>query len=47
MSKKWAEKNNAVSPQDFTTKEVTYASRNAMGTGPFKLVSYEPGVKTC
>lgn len=45
MSKKWAEKNNAVNPQDFTTKEVTYASRNAMGTGPFKLVSQEPGVK--
>jgi peptide/nickel transport system substrate-binding protein len=46
MSKKWAEKNNAVLPQDFTTKEVTFASRNAMGTGPYKLVSYESGVKT-
>ena len=46
MSKKWCEKNNAVAPQDFSTKEVTYASRNAMGTGPFKLVSYDPGVKT-
>jgi peptide/nickel transport system substrate-binding protein len=46
MSKKWAEKNNAMNPQDFTTKEVTFASRNAMGTGPYKLVSYEPGVKT-
>ena len=46
MSKKWAEKNNAVAPQDFSTKVVTYASRNAMGTGPFKLVSYEPGIKT-
>ena len=45
MSKQWAEKNHAVLPQDFTTKEVTYASRNAMGTGPYKLVSYEPGVK--
>ena len=30
MSKKWAEKNNATTPQDFTTKEVTYASKNAM-----------------
>ena len=46
MSKNWAEKNNAVAPQDFSTREVTYASRNAMGTGPFKLVSYEPGIKT-
>ncbi|MEI6738388.1 MAG: ABC transporter substrate-binding protein [Pseudomonadota bacterium] len=45
MSKKWAEKNNAVNPQDFTTKDVTFASRNAMGTGPYRLVSYEPGVK--
>ena len=25
---------------------MTYASRNAMGTGPYKLVSFEPGVKT-
>lgn len=45
MSKKWAEKNNVVNPQDFTTKEATYASRNAMGTGPFKLVSHDQGVK--
>ncbi|MCY7387828.1 MAG: ABC transporter substrate-binding protein, partial [Burkholderiales bacterium] len=46
MSKKWAEKNGAVVAQDFSTKEVTFASRNAMGSGPFKLVSYEPGIKT-
>ncbi len=45
MSKKWAEANNAVAPQDFTSKEVTFASKNAMGTGPYKLVSHEPGVK--
>jgi peptide/nickel transport system substrate-binding protein len=46
MSKAWAQKNNCVEPQDFSAKEATYASRNAMGTGPFRLVSYEPGVKT-
>jgi peptide/nickel transport system substrate-binding protein len=46
MSKAWAQKNNAVQPQDFAAKEVTFASRNAMGTGPYRLVSYEPGVKT-
>ena len=46
MSRLWAEKNNAVNPQDFTSKETTFASRNAMGTGPYKLVSFEPGVKT-
>jgi peptide/nickel transport system substrate-binding protein len=46
MSKAWAEKNNAVKPQEFRNKEETFSSRNAMGTGPFKLVSYEGGVKT-
>ena len=46
MSKSWAEKNNSTRPQDFRAKEETYASRNAMGTGPYMLVTYEPGVKT-
>jgi peptide/nickel transport system substrate-binding protein len=46
MSKAWAEKNKAIDPQDFSSKDITFASRNAMGTGPFKLVTYEPGVKT-
>jgi peptide/nickel transport system substrate-binding protein len=46
MSKAWAEKNNSVKPQDFRGKEETYASRNAMGSGPYILVSHEPGVKT-
>ena len=46
MSRAWAQKNNAVEPQDFSAKEATFASRNAMGPGPFRLVSYEPGVKT-
>jgi peptide/nickel transport system substrate-binding protein len=35
-----------VKPQDFTNKEETYAVRNAMGTGPYILVSREPDVKT-
>ena len=46
MSRAWATKNASADPQNFTAKEPTFASRNAMGTGPFKLVSYEPGVKT-
>ena len=46
MSRAWAQKNNAVEPQDFSVKEPTFASRNAMGTGPYRLVSFEPGVKT-
>ncbi|HEX4857883.1 MAG TPA: ABC transporter substrate-binding protein [Usitatibacteraceae bacterium] len=46
MSKSWAEKNAAVEPHDQTRKDTPFASRNAMGTGPFTLVSFEAGVKT-
>ena len=46
MSKAWAEKNNATKPADLTTKEENFATRNAMGTGPFRLVSREPDRKT-
>ena len=46
MSKAWAEKHNAVKPQDFKNKEENYAVRNANGTGPFVLVSREPDVRT-
>jgi peptide/nickel transport system substrate-binding protein len=46
MSKAWSEKNNVAKPQDFSAKEETFAVRNAMGTGPFILVSREPDVKT-
>lgn len=46
MSKAWCEKHKVEKPQDFKAKEETYAIRNAMGTGPFSLVSREPDVKT-
>jgi peptide/nickel transport system substrate-binding protein len=46
MSKKWCEAHNAVNSQDFTNKEESYTARNAMGTGPFTLVSRDPDVKT-
>ena len=46
MSKAWCVKNNVPRPQDFKNKEETYSSRNAMGTGAYRLVSYEAGVKT-
>ncbi len=46
MSKAWSEKNKVEKPQDFKNKEETYAIRNAMGTGPYMLVSREPDVKT-
>jgi peptide/nickel transport system substrate-binding protein len=46
MSKSWSEKNNAAKTQDFTNKEESFTARNAMGTGPYTLVSREPDVKS-
>ena len=45
MNKAWAEKNNSVKSQDYAGKEENFASRNANGTGPFSLVSWQPDVK--
>ncbi|MDO5624721.1 MAG: ABC transporter substrate-binding protein [Pseudomonadota bacterium] len=46
MNKAWAEKNNATKAQDFKAKEENFASRNANGTGPFMLVSWQPDTRT-
>lgn len=46
MSKTWAEKNNATNTADMTKNEENFATRNAMGTGPFMVVTREPDVKT-
>ena len=46
MSKAWAEKHKVAKPQDYKNKEETYAVRNAMGTGPFKIVRRDPGIET-
>jgi peptide/nickel transport system substrate-binding protein len=46
MSKRWAEQHHAEKPQDYKGKEDTYCARNAVGTGPYKLVKWEPDVKT-
>ena len=46
MSKAWAEKNNAMLPQDFNKKEESYAARHAMGTGPYMLKAREVDIKT-
>ncbi|MFA3915570.1 ABC transporter substrate-binding protein [Ruegeria hyattellae] len=46
MDKAWAEANNAVKVQDYEGGEDTFAAKNANGTGPYKLVSREPDVKT-
>ena len=46
MSKAWCEKNKVERAQDFNKKEETFASRNAMGTGPFMLVTRESDIKS-
>jgi peptide/nickel transport system substrate-binding protein len=45
MSKAWCEAHNASEPVTIG-KEDNYALHNAMGTGPFKLISREPDRKT-
>jgi peptide/nickel transport system substrate-binding protein len=46
MSKAWSERNNATTPTDLTSRQENFATRNAMGTGPFRLVSREPDRRT-
>ena len=46
MSKAWATKHNVLKPQDFAGKEETFASRNANGTGPYRLRERQPNVRT-
>ena len=46
MSADWAKKNDAVEVGLLTTGTENFANRNANGTGPYKLKSREPGVKT-
>ncbi|MDN3923003.1 ABC transporter substrate-binding protein [Roseateles violae] len=45
ISKSWAEKNKSLNTQDYKAKEDTYASRNAMGTGPYKITGWQPDQK--
>ena len=46
MSKAWCEAHNAVEPVVIGGKDDNFAVRNAMGTGPFRLVSREADTKT-
>lgn len=46
LSKKWAEANNAAAPTPAAATTPSYASLNANGTGPYKIESHQPGVKT-
>jgi peptide/nickel transport system substrate-binding protein len=45
-SKAWCEKNDTKQVADVRKGAENYATRNANGTGPFKLVSREPDVRT-
>ncbi len=46
MDREWAEANKVTVPQNYKAGEETFAVRNANGTGPFRLVSREPDVRT-
>lgn len=46
MSKAWCEAHDAVVPVSSTLETENFAVRNAMGTGPFKLVLREPDRQT-
>jgi peptide/nickel transport system substrate-binding protein len=46
MSKPWAEAHGATRATDMKKNEENYATRHANGTGPFRLKSREPDVKT-
>jgi peptide/nickel transport system substrate-binding protein len=46
MSKAWAQKHGVLVPQDYNAKQETFAVRNANGTGPYKLKSYESDNRT-
>ncbi len=46
MSKTWAEANGAQKPQPAVSSQVSPFALKSDGTGPFMIVSHEPGVKT-
>lgn len=45
MSKAWLARHGATEPQDYRADKESYASHHAVGTGPFRLKSFEPGAK--
>lgn len=46
MSKRWAEANDAGQPSPASGTKPGHAALNANGTGPFRIISHEPGVRT-
>ena len=45
MSQAWCLKHGVEKAQDYNAKQETFAVRNANGTGPFRLVTYQPDVQ--
>jgi peptide/nickel transport system substrate-binding protein len=46
MSRAWCEKNKAMKPQNYTQKEDMVTAHAANGTGPYRLKSREPDIRT-
>ena len=46
MSKSWSEKHDAATPEALAGDQEKHTTRHANGTGPFRLVSREAGVRT-
>ena len=46
MSKAWCELHKVTKPLDFKNREESFAGFNANGTGPYRLVVRQPGIKT-
>lgn len=46
MSRAWAEKHGATAPADFKKNAENFATRNANGTGPFRLAERQPDIRT-
>ena len=42
MSKAWADKNKTTNTQDYKNKDENFASRNVMGTGPYRITGWTP-----
>jgi peptide/nickel transport system substrate-binding protein len=45
MSRAWCRRHGVEAAQDFNGKQETFGVRNANGTGPYRLVRYEPDVR--
>jgi peptide/nickel transport system substrate-binding protein len=46
MDKEWAEQNNTAAPTPAAATTPSYSALNANGTGPFRIESHQPGVRT-